>query len=277
MKKLIIALLLLIPLAAQAAEKEPSTFDRVVKTRTLRCAYTIYPSFIEKDPNTGKFSGMFYDLVEEAGRQLGLKIEWTEEVGSDAIMTGLGTRYDAVCAGYFAAPTRAWGGDFTKPLVFIPFHLWVRDKESRFKSLDDLNKESVSFATLDGEMSQIATTESFPKAKQKSLPGLTPATDRFEMVATNKVDATLMEGAIGAEYMAHNPGKIKQFGDRPVRLGGSTIIIPHNEFALKQMLDTAIDSMLWTGTIERIIKKNEEYPGTMLVPAPPYQPAQVKK
>lgn len=270
-KNLLLAVLLLcFAFPACAAEKD-STYDRVAKTRTLRCAYTIYPTFVEKDPNTGKFSGMFYDLTEEIGKQLGLKIDWAEEVGSDVMMQGLGTRYDAVCAGYFAAPSRTWGGDFTQALVFIPFDLWVRAKETRFKSFDDFNKDSVRFATLDGEISQIATNESFPQAKQTTLSGLTPATDRFQMVAGNKVDATLMEAAIGAEYMAANPGKIKRFGDRPLRVAGSTLIIPHDEFRLKRMLDTAIDSMLLTGAIERIVKKHEKYPGTMLVPALPYQ------
>jgi polar amino acid transport system substrate-binding protein len=269
----LIVVSLLSPVALASDRQANEVYDRVVKTHTLHCAYTTYPTFVEKDPNTGAFSGMFYDLVNEVGRQLGIKVEWTEEVGSDAIFEGFKTgRYDAVCPGYFAAPSRTWGGDFTKPIVFIPFDMWVRAGEKRFKSFDDFNNQRVTVATLDGEMSQIATNESFPLATQKSLSGLTPATDRFVMVATGKADATPMEAAIGAEYMKNNPGKIMPFGTKPIRLGGSTIIIPHDEFKLKEMLDTAIDSMLWTGAIERIIRKHEKYPGTMMLPAQPYQP-----
>ncbi len=272
----IFSLLFVVGLSSTAfgSDKEPNeTYDRVIKARTLRCAYTTYPTFVEKDPNTGQFSGLFYDLVNEVGRQLGIKIEWTEEVGTDAIFEGFKTgRYDAVCPGYFAAPSRTWGGDFTKPLVFIPFELWVRASETRFKTFDDLNNPKVTIATLDGEMSQIATNETFPLATQKSLPGLTPATDRFVMVSTGKADATPMEAAIGAEYMKNNPGKIMRFGTKPGRVGGSTSIIPHDEFKLKEMLDTAIDTMLWTGALERIIGKHQKYPGTMLLPALPYQP-----
>ncbi|MBI3442140.1 MAG: transporter substrate-binding domain-containing protein [Proteobacteria bacterium] len=271
MKKLLFTILLIcFSFPAFATDQKESIYDRVVRTKTLRCAYTTYPTFVEKDPNTGAFSGMFYDLVEEMGKQLGLKIEWTEEVGSDALFAGFQTgRYDAVCAGYAATPSRTWGGDFTKPLVFIPFYMYVRANETRFKDVDDLNKSGIGIATLDGEMSQIVIHADFPLAQEKSLPGLTAATDRLEMIATGKVDATPMEPAIAAEYMAHNPGKIKQFG-RSLRMEGSTILIPHNEFALKDMLDTAIDAMKWNGVIGKIVKKHEKYPGTMLVPAPAY-------
>jgi len=77
MKKLILTLfLVLMPFLALAADKEKeSAFDRVMRTKTLRCGYTIYPPFFSKDPNTGEFSGLFHDFTEQIGKELGIKIE----------------------------------------------------------------------------------------------------------------------------------------------------------------------------------------------------------
>jgi polar amino acid transport system substrate-binding protein len=273
MKKLILALFLLIfvsPVFAAEPDHE-STTARVLRTKTLRCAYTVYPPFLIKDPNTGAFSGFSYDFMEELGKQLGLKIEWTEEVGTDSIFAGMGRRYDASCLGYSATPSRIWGGDFSRPFVFVPYNMYVQADDTRFKSFDDLNAPDVTLATADGEWSQIIAAEQFSKAKQLAMPGLTPASDRMEAVAARKAQAASMEALIGAEYMAKNPGKVKRLGTKPLRVVGSVIMIPHGESQLRRMLDVTIDSMLWSGAVDRLVAKYQEYPGTLLAPEKGYE------
>lgn len=271
--KFILTGLLLVLLAVPAlAESKTTVFDRVVAKRELRCGYTIYPTFVEKDANTGAFSGFFYDLMEEIGKQLEIKIIWAEEVGSDAIFEGLKTgRYDAVCTGYFATPGRTFGGDFTKPLFYMPYYAYVRADETRFKTFEDFNSDKVTFSTMDGELSAVIQANRFPLSKTISLPGLTPATDRLEALASKKVDVTMMEPAIAEEYMAANPGVMKQFTNEPLEVGGSVIIIPHHEHALKNMLDATIDSMTITNALQRIIKKHQKFKGSFFAPAKPYE------
>ena len=58
-----------------------STYDRVMRTGTLRCGYINYPPHFQIDPATGQKSGISYDIANEMGRLLNLKIEWVEEVG----------------------------------------------------------------------------------------------------------------------------------------------------------------------------------------------------
>jgi ABC-type amino acid transport substrate-binding protein len=274
MKHIVFALLVLFTaLPAFASDKQANgVYDRVVKTRTLRCAYTIYPPFIAKDTATGEIRGLFHDLLEQMGKELNIKIVWAEEVGSDAIFSGLGTgRYDAVCAGYFSTPSRANGGNFTKPLVFVPTYLYVRKGEKRFRNLDDFNKPGIKIGTMDGESSQIFKNERFPLAGEMSLGGLSSAAERMELVATGKADTTFMEAAIGNEYMEHNPGKLEPFGTTPVEIGGSVIIVPHGEPDLTAYLNAAIDSLVYSGTLENIINKYQKMPGSFLLPAQPYQ------
>jgi ABC-type amino acid transport substrate-binding protein len=76
-RKIFVALLIIIALAlpAVAQDKKPSAYDRVIVSGTIHCGYFLWPPFIEKNVNTGKLSGLSYDLMEEIGKQLSLKID----------------------------------------------------------------------------------------------------------------------------------------------------------------------------------------------------------
>ncbi|MCB1538664.1 MAG: transporter substrate-binding domain-containing protein [Rhodospirillales bacterium] len=270
MKNFFLALFLfLLSLPAFAQDGQESSFDRVVRTHTLRCAYTVYPPFVQKDPNSGVLSGINYALVEEMGKQLGIKIEWGPEVGADVAFEGIGRAFDANCTGYSPAPTRTFAVAFSRSLFYSPYTMYVRADETRFKTLEDFNKESVKLATLDGEFSQIVAREQMPKAKTLQFPALTSHADRIEAVISDKADGLPLDASIGAEYMAKNPGRIKPF-PIPLRVVGCGIALPHGEPDLKGMIDVTVDALQQTGALARIIKENTPYPETILLPAKPY-------
>src|SRR5262249_13075574 len=80
------------------AARPPTAFERVTASGTLRCAYIVIPPRFVKDPQTGGFSGIAYDIVEEMAKSLNLKVDWAEEVNFGTLAEGLKTgRYDAVC------------------------------------------------------------------------------------------------------------------------------------------------------------------------------------
>lgn len=99
MKKLFLALFLIfISFPAFAADKE-TAYDRIMKSGEIRCGYAISPPAMVQDPNTGEISGMDYDIWQEIGKELGVKIVWPEEAGWGNYITGLNSgRYDAFCS-----------------------------------------------------------------------------------------------------------------------------------------------------------------------------------
>src|SRR4051812_116596 len=62
-----------------------STYARVLRTGEIRCAYEPYAPALMKDPNTGEFSGIFYEIMTEVARRLNVKMNWVEEVGYGVI------------------------------------------------------------------------------------------------------------------------------------------------------------------------------------------------
>jgi len=97
--KILAALFVLIifSVSSFASDKE-LTFDRVMRTNTLRCGYVVLPPQFIQDPKTGHFSGVAYDVVMEVAKRLQLKVEWTEQVNFATVGEGLKAgRYDAFC------------------------------------------------------------------------------------------------------------------------------------------------------------------------------------
>lgn len=271
----ILLFLVIATLSAPAfAAEYKSAYDRVMATQTLRCAYNVYDPYFMKDPNTGQFSGIFYELTEAFGQSAGIKIEWTEEVPYNDIFSGLNAnRYDALCSGMWPNVTRAKVGTFTIPIAYSIVTAWGRYDETRFSNLDKINDPAVKISTIDGEMSDMIAQGNFPLAERISSPGQTPFTDHFMKIISKKADVTFAEPSIVKEYISANPHTIKQLSTKPLRIFGNTLAVDKGEMELKEFLDVGLMELIYSGRVEAILKKYEKYPGSFMRVANPYEAA----
>ncbi len=59
---------------------QPSAFEWVMETRTIRCGYIVWPPYLIKDVTTGEMSGVCYDMMLAVAENLDLELEWTREI-----------------------------------------------------------------------------------------------------------------------------------------------------------------------------------------------------
>src|ERR1041384_6340251 len=91
-----------------------TAYDRVTTSGKIRVGYVPYPPGLIKDPNTKQISGIFAEVLEEAARNLELKVEWAEEVGWGTMLEGLkANRYDLIGSPVWPLSQRAKLADFT--------------------------------------------------------------------------------------------------------------------------------------------------------------------
>jgi len=246
--------------------------DTVLDEGEIRAGYVIYPPSLIKDPNTGQLSGIFYDALEEAGKNLNLKVNWVEEVGWGTMIEGLKSgRYDIIVTGLWPNSARAKNVDFTNPLYYSAIGVYTRSEENRFADLNRINRQDITISIIDGEMSSFIAQSSFPNAKVISLPQDTQASQLLLNVTTGKADVTFVEPAIAEEFLANNPGSIKNIAkNNPVRYFGNTMAVPKNQDGFKSMINTALEELLNSGKAEELIKKYEKYPGSFYPVASPY-------
>jgi polar amino acid transport system substrate-binding protein len=255
-------------------KRRESAMARVLRTGKIRCGYLIYSPYFRKDPNTGKLSGIFHDLMEEIARNSHLKVEWTEEVGYENIFPGLeANRYDVFAGGLWPNASRARVASFTLPVFYSAITAWGRPGDHRFKNdLSVINSPDVRIATIDGAMEDIIAKSDYPNAQRISLPELSPFSQNLLNVADNKADVTFAEPMVVREFLATNPGTLKQIGsDKPVRVFGNSLVVRRGEADFKEFLDIALQEIIGSGETEKILANYKIAPGTFYPVTHAYQ------
>lgn len=251
-------------------------YDHVMATQTLRCGYFPFAPNLVVDPNTGKKSGIFYDLTEEIGKRLNLKVEWTEEVGYGVIAEGFRTgRYDLFCNTVWPIPDRAKEAVFSVPLYYSPVGVFVRADDTRFDGdYRKLNAQAFTMAIRDGDISDSITRTLLPQAKTVSVPELSGIDQPLLEVATQKADALITEPLHIFEFNKTNPVKLRNLtADTPVKTFPNTYMMGKGEFQLKQMIDVTVQELVSEGYIDRLLAKyvpESAYPAALFRVAAPY-------
>jgi ABC-type amino acid transport substrate-binding protein len=245
----------------------------VLERGEIRVGYVVYPPGLIKDPNTGQLSGIFYDTLEAAGKNLGLKINWVEEAGWSTMIEGLDAgRYDMIGSPVWPNSTRAKSVDFSLPLSYSTVSAYVKTGDIRFKEIKDADRESITIATIDGEMSSFIAKETFPKAKTISLPQDTQVSQLLLDVTAGKADITFVETAIAEEFLTKNPGSIINITPtNPLRSFGNTMLVPKGEVEFQSTLNSALEELHNNGTTDVLISKYETYPNSFKRVAKPFE------
>jgi ABC-type amino acid transport substrate-binding protein len=255
MRMIALVVALLFPLTAHA-EDYKSAFERVMATNTLRCGYLIYPPAMSIDPNTGQLSGATYDIVEKLGSDLGLKVEWVEEVGPGSWQEGLRQRrYDMLCSLSPATTPRARVTLFSDPVFFYSFYAYVRADDTRFDSDISLaNSPEVTITAIDGSTAENCARTAFPQAKLHSLPDLTDYVQMLLEVQMGKADLTISDGAQVRAFEEKNPGVVRQVpSPRPLLVVPGSFFFALHEFQLAAMINTALRNLQYSGFIDKAL------------------------
>lgn len=253
-------------------KKKDDSFDAILKRGTLRCGYLVYAPHFIRDPNTGKFSGIFHDLMEAAGKSLGLKIDWAVEAGAPELMAGLNAgQFDVIASGWWASGDRGRVSEFSKPVFFNALGVYVRKDETRFKTLDELNANNVRIATIDGGTAEQLSFSDFPKAQKVSLPSTSDFPFLLKMVSGGKADFTISATHEFAGYDKNNPGELKRLdADMPIRVYPNVLMVGKGNDKLQNMLNAALDELYFSGVTNRLIDQYEEFKGSFYRVQTPY-------
>jgi polar amino acid transport system substrate-binding protein len=250
-----------------------SSYDKVLETKTIRVGYISYPPGFSKDPNTGKLSGIMYDVLMEVGKNLELKIDFVEEVAwgtmVEAVQSG---KVDLVCTGLWPSSTRGKFVDFTNPIYFSPIKAYVKAGNNKFDgNLNAANTNEVKIATIDGEMTSIISKFDFPKATPEALPQNSDVSQVLLNVSQGKADLTFVEPYIANEYLKNNTGSIMEVANvEPLRVFPNVLMLPKGDVKFQSMLNTSIEELTNNGFVDKVIALYEKYPNSLLRRQLPY-------
>jgi polar amino acid transport system substrate-binding protein len=245
----LLALSLVLPVSAAEL---PDLAGRTIKAVTENAYYPLNFS----DPKTTEGIGLEYDLINEIGKRLNAKVEWSLsawDVMIEAVRTG---QFDVGADGITINAEREEQIDFTQPFITVDQYFLVRADEARITGVKSFSEDtSLLFGAQSG-------TSAFYTAIYDVLDGdeANPRVKLFDTfgasvqaLKSGDVDAVIADQAASAGYIGADPGAFKQVGE-PIKsepLGliltpGSDLVAPFN---------AAIDQMRADGTLDALIKK----------------------
>lgn len=238
------------------ARVQESTFERVMRTNTLRCGYAIWFPGMAKDPNTGRLSGVSYDLMEEIGRRTGIKVEWTQEAGFGSAEQDLvNGKYDVLCADVCFEARRTRHADFSRPYLVGANYLTVRADDTRFDNEVTLvNAPSMTIATYANTVFDTYKKFIFPQAKGVDVSELGADVDTMMALTTKKVDAAFNNQISVDRFNEANGVKAKTIG-KPLAYCNGSFMLPAGDYRLKYFIDSAIEEITAKGILDTITKK----------------------
>jgi ABC-type amino acid transport substrate-binding protein len=248
-------------------------YERILENGKLRVGYISYPpSYIVN--SDGSHSGIFYEVMEKVGENLGLEVEYAQEVTWDGMIQDIkNDKIDLVVTGIWPTSQRGKHVDFVNPLFYSVVKAYTSADNNLYdNNLEAMNQENVRISTIDGEMTQIIASSDFPKAKQVSVTQLTGVSQTLLDIKSKKADITFVEPSIALEFMEKNPNSIKEVvGIEPLRVFPNCMMIPKNQNDLKSTLNIALEELINTGFIDKVIDKYEKFPNSYYRVQLPYR------
>lgn len=244
-----------------------AVYDRVVENGSLRVGYIPYPPSFIVDPNTRRFSGISHDVLEAAARNLGLRVEYAEEVSWGTMIEAINSgRIDMMATGIWPNANRGKHASFSSPIFYSPVAAYVRADDTRFDgNIARANDPAIRISVVDGEMAeQIATTD-FPRARRVSLPQQTQVSQLLLEVQSGRTDITFVEPAVAREYIRANPNALRPVsGIEPLRTFPTAFMTSNGSPRLLNMLNVAVDELVRNGQVDQIVARYEQDPAVII-------------
>lgn len=258
----------------QSSNDNEDVIARIQKTGVLRAAYIVWPPEFDRDPVTGQFSGICYEIAEEMAKRMGITIEWVEQVNFGTMFEGFATnRYDVVCFSSYRLSSKSLVTGYTTPIFYSGMGVYVRASDTRFdKDLKILNGSSFRVGTIDGEMSQIIAQQDFPKAKVIALPQQAAPAQLLMNIRHKKIDAAFVNRLTAAQFMERNPGLIKEVNmEEPIRFFSHGFVYGKEEIKWGEAMNITLAEMHDHGFIARTLEKYNRFSDAFMPLAKPYQ------
>lgn len=250
-------------------------YKKVMQSGKIKAAYTIYPPSAIKTANK-KLEGAFVDILNKVASELGLEVEWTEEVGWATQIEGLKNgRYDIIGSSVWANPKRVKNATLSTALYYSPLYIYARVDDKRFHkitSYDLLNDPDIRISTIDGATGEVIAKNQFPDAKRVALPQSADFTQSFLEVTHNKADIIIAEPAHAMKFMEYNPNKLVNIRPQePIRIFGNHYMLRQGEMEFVHMLNGVLTELINSGEVKKTLEKYQDYPNTFKLPAAQYE------
>ena len=252
--RVLVAVAIAIPLLGTSAQARDNKIQEIKDRNVLRmCMAEALPSNI-KNPETQEWEGYNVDMGNHLAETMGVQTEYVDSTWGTIIAALKADKCDIAMVGLFRLAQRAEVILFSNPWGFNTMIVVAREGKN-FASMDEVNSEDVTLASISGTAEEEAMKRYFPKAQVRSV-----VTDKLASVflelAAGRADAMLIETTTARLFIAENPEmKIRDLGFDPVNPQGYAYAMAPGEYHFQQFINVWMERTETSGLKEKIWKK----------------------
>lgn len=200
--------------------------------------------------DSGELVGFDVEVGQKIAEKLGVKATFVEG-GWDGLLAGLESgRYDVMINGVNITEDRAEVYDFSDPYAYDRMAVIVRADDDRIQSMED----------LDGMTTANTITSIYAAKAQEygaNVTGVDDLAQTFQLLLTERIDATLNSHLTYLDYMSANPDAAMKVA--VLAADADQIAIPvqkgEDTATLREAINTAIADLREDGTLTEIAVK----------------------
>lgn len=235
------------------------SYGNVASKGELRCGYALSPPYLVKDPQSGALSGYDYDIWTEIGKELDLKIIWSEQVGLGNVVEGLkSNKFDVFCSQIWLDSGRIRALTLTDPILFTKVKLYARKDDVRFDGdLKKINDSTVTMAAIENDVTNFMVTRGFPSAKVDLLPPFATRSDMAASLLGQKSDVLILDQASAEAIDALDPGKMREIANIPPLYNlPAYYAVARGQYQLRDMINIALHNIINDGRLANIVRSH---------------------
>lgn len=175
-----------IGLGGAPAWAQDSALKRIENANTLRVGWAVWHPYVFRNPKNNQLEGISYDLVNELGKAMNVKVDWVEDSWS-TLPAGLQANKFEITNLMAITPPRAKVVDFSSPVTQHGLSLIAPQAEvAKTKSWKDWDRPGVKIAVTLGANSDMFVTQQF---KQAEIVRLKTVPENVLALVSGRVDA----------------------------------------------------------------------------------------
>lgn len=234
---------------APAYAQSPAV-DRIEKQKTLRVGWAVWHPYVYRDPKNNQVQGISYDLINEMGKAMGVKIEWVEDNWS-TLPAGIQANKFEITNLMAITPPRAEVVGFSDSVTKHGLSLIApKDEVAKTRGWEEWDRPGIKIAVTLGANSDMFVTEKFKKAEIV----------RLKTVPENVL--ALVSGRVHAHASTIDALKTiqkehQQFAIVPGSYGGSEVAfaLPKGDAQLAGRVNQFVRDAKKTGRIKQLLEK----------------------
>lgn len=247
-----------------------NSLDQMKHSGKIKACYIKYPPFVIQDPQTGKLSGYFIDLMGAIAQEAGVSVDYEETNWGTMVAALQSNKCDVVVSGVFGTIPRAKEVTFSEPVLYVGISAIARRNDSRFKTVDDLAQPNLVVAVTSGEVGHEYAKKFLPNAKLTVIETDDISRPMLE-VSSGRADVALGDSMTAYRFAKAHQEVKDVFAKNPFYVFGTGLMLRRNDYDWLDFLNIGIEHLELSGITDKLEAKYKEGSSAWISKRKPWQ------